>query len=66
MSKRKRVKAEPKPIGPGTVVGIRFQDDLLNRLDNWVAQQPGGVTRPGAIRWMVERWLDENARERAA
>jgi metal-responsive CopG/Arc/MetJ family transcriptional regulator len=68
MAKRKPKPApEPVPAAAlGTVVGVRFPDDLLAHLDAWIAQQPGGVTRPGAIRWIVARWLNENAREQAA
>ncbi|WP_245471195.1 hypothetical protein [Bradyrhizobium genosp. SA-3] len=43
--------------GKGTLVGVRFLDDPLAKLDAWIAGQGGGMTRPEAIRRLVEQAL---------
>jgi hypothetical protein len=40
--------------GKGTLVGVRFIDDPLAKLDAWIAEQCGAMTRPEAIRRLVE------------
>jgi hypothetical protein len=42
----------------GTLVGTRFQADLLAKVDAWIGQQaPPFPTRPEAIRRLVEKAL---------
>ena len=42
----------------GTLVGTRFQDFLLGRIDAWIAANgPPFVSRPEAIRRLVEQAL---------
>lgn len=38
----------------GTLVGTRFQADLLDAIDNWRKQQRDLPTRPEAVRRLVE------------
>ncbi len=47
----------PKPTGKGVMVGVRFQPIELAALDAWIAQQPNPVSRPEAIRAMVQASL---------
>jgi metal-responsive CopG/Arc/MetJ family transcriptional regulator len=44
-----------RPKETGTLVGVRFQEDLLKRLDSWRAGQEDVPNRPEAIRRLVER-----------
>jgi len=39
------------------MVGVRLQPDQLAALDAWIAQQPRPLTRPQAIRLMVQAAL---------
>jgi hypothetical protein len=47
-----------RPAKTGTMVGVRMQDDLLARLDEF----RGDETRPEAIRRLVEESLSGSAR----
>jgi hypothetical protein len=38
----------------GTLVGVRLQDDELKAIDSWARKQEPPVTRPYAIRRLVE------------
>jgi hypothetical protein len=51
--------ADEQPTTPiaATVVGVRMPNEVLAQLDWWIGQQPGGVTRTGAVRWIVTRFL---------
>ena len=40
--------------GKGTLVGVRILDDPLAKLDAWIVEQGGTMTRPEAIRRLVE------------
>ena len=44
----------PKPTGKGTLIGVRFLDDPLSKLDEWISKQDEEMTRPEAIRRLVE------------
>ncbi|RZN11009.1 hypothetical protein CWO91_10330 [Bradyrhizobium genosp. SA-3] len=50
-------RGRPVTTGKGTLVGVRFLDDPLAKLDAWIAGQGGGMTRPEAIRRLVEQAL---------
>lgn len=52
-TKRKR------PPQSGAPVMVRLQPDQLAALDAWIAAQPEPVTRPEAIRRLVEKGLAE-------
>jgi hypothetical protein len=43
--------------GQGTRIGVRLQPSRLKALDAWIAQQSAPVTRPEAIRAMMETIL---------
>lgn len=50
---------KPRPKETGTLVGTRFQADLLGKIDSWIAAQtPPFPTRPEAIRRLVETGLN--------
>jgi hypothetical protein len=40
--------------GQGTLIGVRLQPSQLAALDAWIAKQHPPVTRPEAIRAMME------------
>jgi hypothetical protein len=41
----------------GTLVGVRLQPDQLKAIDTWAAKQKPPVTRPEAIRGILELGL---------
>jgi hypothetical protein len=43
--------------GQGTLIGVRLQPSHLKALDAWIAKQNAPVTRPEAIRAMMETIL---------
>lgn len=45
----------------GTLVGVRLQADLLKAIDVWAAEQKPPVTRPEAIRGILELGLKAKA-----
>src|SRR6266436_5000337 len=47
----------PAPTGKGTLVGVRLQPAQLEALDAWIAKQNAPLTRPEAIRAMMETIL---------
>jgi hypothetical protein len=47
----------PAPTGKGTLIGVRLQPSHLVALDAWIADQHTPVTRPEAIRAMMETIL---------
>ena len=47
----------PAPTGKGTLVGVRLQPSQLADLDGWIAKQNAPLTRPEAIRAMMETIL---------
>ena len=44
----------PAPTGKGTLIGVRLQPSQLDALDTWIAKQDAPLTRPEAIRAMME------------
>ena len=54
----KRKKPGPPKTGVGHAVGVRLHADLMARLDAWIAKQAVPVTRPLAIRILIERALE--------
>ena len=43
--------------GQGTLIGVRLQPSHLKAIDAWIAKQNAPVTRPEAIRGMIETVL---------
>jgi hypothetical protein len=41
----------------GTLVGVRMQSDQLKAIDAWAAKQDPPVSRPEAIRGMIDAML---------
>ena len=50
-------KRGPAPTGKGTPIQVRLQPSHLKALDAWIAQQDVPLTRPEAIRAMMETIL---------
>jgi hypothetical protein len=49
-----RKRRGPAPTGKGTPIQVRIQPSELSELDAWIAGQPIELTRPEAIRRLVE------------
>jgi hypothetical protein len=47
----------PVPTGKGVPVVVRLQPRQLSALDAWIAEQVASLTRPEAIRAMMETIL---------
>jgi hypothetical protein len=47
----------PAPTGKGTLVGVRLQPDALAEIDGWIAEQGATLTRPEAVRRLVDAAL---------
>jgi hypothetical protein len=47
----------PAPTGKGTLVGVRLQPDRLSAVDAWIAKQNAPMSRPEAIRAMLDAVL---------
>jgi hypothetical protein len=48
--------------GKGTLIGVRLLDDPLTKLDEWIARQKEEMSRPEAIRRLVEIGLKASKR----
>ncbi len=53
----KKSRGRPKTTGIGTLVGVRFHESELRAIDGWLKKQPGNLTRPQAVRQLVELGL---------
>lgn len=59
----KKKRGRPVTTGKGTLIGVRLLDDPLSTLDTWIAKQKEpGLSRPEAIRRLVERSLTVKTR----
>jgi hypothetical protein len=47
----------PAPTGKGTLIGVRLQPSDLKALDAWMAELDAPLSRPEAIRQLVELGL---------
>ena len=56
----------PAPTGKGTLIGVRLQPSHLKALDAWIATQNAPLTRPEAIRAMMETILHILSENRGA
>ena len=52
----KKTRGRPA-TGQGTLIGVRLQPAQLKALDAWIAKQNASLTRPEAIRAMMETIL---------
>jgi hypothetical protein len=51
-------RGRPVTTGTGTVIGVRMLDDRLEAIDAWIVRQNDpGLSRPEAIRRLVEKGL---------
>jgi ABC-type taurine transport system substrate-binding protein len=50
-------KRGPPATGKGELIGVRIQPSLMQNLDVWIAKQEVAVSRPEAIRRLVEQAL---------
>jgi len=48
---------KPRAKTTGALLGVRLQPNQLAALDAWIAAQPEPVSRPEAVRRLVERGL---------
>jgi hypothetical protein len=56
-------KRGPPPTGKGTPILVRVQPALLANLDAWITTQKISVSRPEAIRQLIEVALDIKAKK---
>ena len=54
----------PAPTGKGTPIQVRLQPTQLTALDAWIAKQDAPLTRPEAIRAMMETILHILSKDR--
>ena len=54
---RERKKPGPAPTGKGVLVGVRLQPRTLSDLDSWAFGRPELISRPEAIRRLLEASL---------
>lgn len=57
ISDNPKKRGRPKTTGKGQLIGVRLLPEPLAALDAWIAKQREPVTRPEAIRWLVELGL---------
>jgi len=55
-------RGRPVTTGKGTLIGVRLLDDPLTKLDEWIARQKEEMSRPEAIRRLVEIGLKASKR----
>jgi hypothetical protein len=56
-SDKKNVGGRPVTTGTGDPVLVRILPELMAGLDNWIAKQPGELSRPEAIRQLLSETL---------
>ena len=56
----------PPPTGKGTLIGVRMQPDDLASLDSWMTSDGRGLTRPQAIRALIEMALSSSVPRQTA
>jgi hypothetical protein len=56
-------RGRPPTTGPGLQVVVRMHDPLLAVLDGWIAAQDEAVSRPEAVRRLVEMSLESGAKK---
>jgi hypothetical protein len=61
----KRKKPGPKPTGIGPTIGLRLYTDMERDVSDWIARQPDELSRPEAIRRLIQRGLDMDSKPAA-
>jgi len=62
-SKKSKPKiGRPKTTGPGQPQVVRMHDQQIAEIDSWIASQEAEISRPEAIRRLVELGLTVKAR----
>jgi hypothetical protein len=61
---RPKKRRGPAPTGVGTPIQVRLQPPQLKALDAWIAHQNAPLTRPEAIRAMMETILHILSKDR--
>ncbi len=59
--KSKTRRGRPKTTGPGQAQVVRMHDQQIASIDAWIAIQDTEISRPEAIRRLVELGLKEKA-----
>ena len=52
----------PKTTGPGQPQVVRMHDEQIAEIDNWIVEQGAAISRPEAIRRLVEIGLKGKAK----
>jgi len=60
-SKKSKI-GRPKTTGPGQPQVVRMHDQQIAEIDSWIASQEAEISRPEAIRRLVELGLTVKAR----
>ena len=58
----KRPRGRPATTGKGELIGVRILPDLLEKIDDWRKAQEQDVSRPNAIRRLVQDALDRSVK----
>lgn len=53
----KKSRGRPKTTGTGTLIGVRFHEPALSKVDAW-AKENGDLSRPEAVRKLVAKGLE--------
>ena len=54
MARQREPADRPRTTGPGQLQVVRMHDDQLAAIDDWVEKQGTRISRPEAIRRLVE------------
>ena len=52
----------PETTGPGQPQVVRMHDEQIAEIDNWIVEQGAAISRPEAIRRLVEIGLKGKAK----
>jgi hypothetical protein len=64
LSDSKKPKIGRPTTGIGKAIGLRLYPDLEAKIDAWCAQQPDKLSRPEAIRRLIELGLKREGRRK--
>lgn len=56
-TKKIETRGRKKTTGPGELIGLRLHKPQIEAIDRWAAEQPQALSRPEAIRRLVEQAL---------
>jgi hypothetical protein len=60
--KSKPQMGRPETTGPGQPQVVRMHDEQIAEIDNWIVEQGAAISRPEAIRRLVEIGLKGKAK----